>query len=199
MDHAADQIDPALLRVGGEVDGDRRSRRRRSGDEDVLGRLGIGETAVRGVNRNVDHHGWAAAEIGADVGRQIAALGEDGDRLSRRQIDREIVELGDLLDRDRRGCRRIAKVALGDAAVVQSEDADDDVDQFGRNMDEAVAATVGLGLPARAPAAFDLVLVVFQGDIERPVELCNGAGDDEHAAGEDESRQPSGPALWRSP
>ena len=127
MNYTRHQINPSLLGVGREVNPDGRSGCSRPGDEDVLGRFRIGESEVRGVHRHVDHYRRAAAEIGADIGGEITALGKDRDTLPCCQVAREIVEFRDGTDRDRRGSRRVAKIALGDAPVIQSEDADDNL------------------------------------------------------------------------
>ena len=96
MDHPREQIDPALLRISGEVDSDLRTGRRRGRDENVLRRFEIGKTVIRRVHRKLDHRGRAATEIGGDVARQVTLLGKDRDRLSGREVGREVIELRDL-------------------------------------------------------------------------------------------------------
>ncbi len=94
--------------------------------------------------------------------------------MSCRQIAWKIIELGDLLDRDRGRAGWIACVSLGNAPVIESEYPDDDFDQVLGDMDETVVTAVGLNAMTSLPASHDFVFVVLQFNAESRVELGDG-------------------------
>src|SRR3984885_16183226 len=107
---------PARLVIGCKVDRDLCTWRRRGGDENVLRRLEVRKATIRRIHRDVDQGRRTAAEIGGDVAREVARLGKDRDRLSRRQIWRKVIELLDSRHSKQRGGGRIGGAPPGGGA-----------------------------------------------------------------------------------
>src|SRR5580692_3694104 len=175
VDSAFESKDPPVLIPGGEVNGDVRALRDRTGNFDVQGYFGVVETAG-GVGGPIDadvreggsDKAWADAqsggEVGIDVAGQVAACTdyritefEQADGLLAHVMRRcgEVIELRDLGRRKRRNRGKGNDGAMGHTASVQAKYAFDSRQDIRRQVYIALVSAVDLTFrPAALFAAF---------------------------------------------